>query len=178
MTIAPTKGKKLQTVLMFAIVTCAFFLVQSLDKWSCIITLFFLVPFSICIRQWIATGRTFSFTSEGISINFMWYTLSFPWDEITYAGIFNCEDYFEYGCMYDKGIEFCVNRRKRPHWMGVGLYAILFHPMEYIYIYFGPQTEISKRNGYPPEYEVDEAVFLQLLQKWNVQINWKHPSVQ
>lgn len=170
MTISPAKGKKFQTAFLFTIVICAFILVQSLEKWSWKIAVFFILPFVLCIRQGIATGRTFLFTPEGITIKFMWYTRFIRWSEIGYVGVFNTNAYYEFGCLYAKGIEFWANHNKRPHWMGVGLYAALFSPMQYIYIYFGPQTDISKRNGYPPEYEVDEVAFRQLLKKWNVNV--------
>ena len=170
MTVSPSKGKKLQTAFLFAIVVCAFILMQSIAKWSWIIAVFFLVPFVICIRQWIATGRTFLFAAEGITVKFLWHTRFIPWREIGYVGIFHCDAYREFGCLYAKGIEFLPGRSRRPRRMGVGLYAALFSPMQYIYLYFGPQTDISKRNGYPPEYEVDEAVFRELLKKWDVNV--------
>lgn len=170
MTISPAAEKKLQTAFLLAILICAFILVQSLGKWSWGIAAFFILPFVICIRQGIAAGRTFLFTSEGITIKFMWYTRFIRWSEIGYVGIFNSNAYYEFGCHYAKGIEFWTSHHKRPHWMGVGLYAALFSPLQYIYIYFGPQTDISKRNGYPPEYEADEAAFRQLLKKWNVNV--------
>lgn len=170
MTVSPAKGKKLQTAFLFAIVVCAFILMQSIAKWSWIIAVFFLVPLVICARQWIATGRTFLFAAEGITVKFLWHTRFIPWREIGYVGIFHCDAYREFGCLYAKGIEFLPGRSRRPRRMGVGLYAALFSPMQYIYLYFGPQTDISKRNGYPAEYEVDEAVFRGLLKNWNVKV--------
>ena len=130
----------------------------------------------IIICEYIAYGRIFEFSSEGISVSIGKYKRLYLWDELEVKRYFHDTGGgfadFSYG-----GAEFYYTKIKRSSLIKPSVWCRLRHPVSYIFVNFYTEEKNKYEIAtYPRLYPVNEMEFKEMLFSWGVRMedgyNW------
>ncbi|MBQ3069147.1 MAG: hypothetical protein IJD01_04265 [Clostridia bacterium] len=131
-----------------------------------------------CLCRLIATGRTFLFCEEGITVCLLWYKRMYRWDELKIKRF-----------VHYKGVptrisrtpvclaaEFCAKDIHIPQQWDACIYSSWRRPLSMIFVYFTPPTYQNNKpssitmTSFPVLYEADEETFRAKLLEWGVEM--------
>ena len=119
-----------------------------------------LVPLVMILRRWVTIGRTFVFDKEGCTVRFICIQRFYPWSEMKIKKVEYFGDRYDHRSVFVSGAVFCNKQVRRARWMRPETYGTIFHPFNFIFVYFDPKIPPVK-GAFKPEglYVVDEVEF-------------------
>ena len=134
------------------------------------------VILAVIFPYWLATGRTFVFDAEGITVRLGFYSRRYRWEDLKTKRIerYRVQNwYFEETEAYTGWAEFSVKEIRRPRWQLPEKYSTRRHPLSYIFVHFPSEkfescVKYSRR--FAPCYVTDEQEFLSKMQEWGVEL--------
>lgn len=127
----------------------------------------FLITCILCMRQWVATGKTLIIDGNGVTVKFLWIHKHYSWWELKTKRIVSLKNSYGYKDSYTKCVELSSKKILRPHWIKPAEYCTIFHPVTYLFLYF-PTKEQSVHVRYPSIYEIDERLFTEAISEWGI----------
>lgn len=126
----------------------------------------------VIIMHWFTIGRTVEMNEKGCIIHFLWHRKEYRWEEL----LVKCVEaykvtYGRSGMLYTGGVIFSSHKVYKPckptFWRHPMDYNLL-HPFSFFFVCF--QSDLSKGVSDPEIYVVDEAVFIEKMRSWNVEL--------
>lgn len=172
MTIKSGKGSIAVDLMAIAMLACMFIIFLKDDVfWS--MSVFCLGPLTLfMIMHWFIIGRTVEMNEKGCIIHFLWYRKEYRWEELPVKRVEAYKaTYGRSGMPYTGGVIFSSHKVYKPckptFWKHPMDYNLL-HPFSFFFVCF--QVDLPKGVPDPEIYVVDEAVFIEKMRSWNVEL--------
>ena len=127
------------------------------------------MPICLLVVYCVLTMRVFVFSEEGCVIRFLRFTRFYSWTELCSKRLIYYKNCWEYRSPYNKGVEFSIKAMRRPTWMKGATYSML-HPFSHVYVYFRNEKQHLLKGEYLEFHSANEGEFLNILNKWGIQL--------
>ena len=139
-------------------------LVASLEGWG--------IYLLLALRCGLESCRTLIMDEEGCTVKILFIKKKYHWDELKVKRIEKYMHKYGYKSLpYNGCAVFSKRKIRKPKRMHPADYSMLVHPFSFFYVCFHSDKPLQKWvSYYPPDYEVDEDEFRELMKKWNVEL--------
>ena len=160
MIIKPTKDLYASAFLSL-ICTIGFFIVLFFEVGLSPVLLVPVLLIIVAIKYCIASLRTIELSKVGIQVSFLCFKKLYLWNDLATKRIVDLKH--EHRIAYKRAVIFCKNKtrifKRTP-----GIYNILVNSFNFVCIYF------EVKNNHFRLYEVNETIFLEILNFWGVEL--------
>ena len=131
------------------------------------------IPLLFVFRQWMAIDRTIVMNKHGCEVIFLWYKKKYKWNELELKKIVYFKNAWGNRNQYIKGAIFYKKNKLNFHGIKPMNYCVVFRPCSLICVNFLLENEPKGGYLYPHTYAVDEKIFLEKMDEWNVKMEYE-----
>ena len=170
MTINPNAEYQFISFLLFIIsfiVSILFYFVDNNIIITCIV---FVCLIFVSFRFYITFCKTIVIDESGVSISLLFYKRAYYWSDLKTKKVVDLSENYGYKDTATRGVEFSPFRTTRHSLLKSASYSFFFHPLDFVFIYFHPESTFKYTTNYSMPYVVDEEDFLKKMNDYSIEL--------